>query len=46
VEFIEFVRPDAKFASIEALQEQMAQDTARAREILAAAPAAPLPASP
>jgi riboflavin kinase/FMN adenylyltransferase len=46
VEFIEFVRPDAKFASIEALQEQMAQDTARAREILAAAPAAPLPTSP
>jgi riboflavin kinase / FMN adenylyltransferase len=46
VEFIEFVRPDAKFASIEALKEQMAQDTARALEILASAPAEPVAASP
>jgi riboflavin kinase/FMN adenylyltransferase len=41
VEFIGFVRADAKFASAAALQEQIARDVARAREILAAAPAAP-----
>ena len=41
VEFIGFVRADAKFASAAALQEQMARDVERAREILAAAPAAP-----
>jgi riboflavin kinase / FMN adenylyltransferase len=38
VEFIGFVRADAKFASASALQEQIARDCARAREILAAAP--------
>ena len=42
VEFIDFVRPDAKFGSIEALQEQMAQDCRRARAILEAAPAEPM----
>ena len=42
VEFIGFVRADAKFASAAALQEQMARDVERAREILAAAPAAPV----
>ena len=41
VEFIDFVRADAKFASVEALQAQMAKDCARAREILEAAPAKP-----
>jgi riboflavin kinase/FMN adenylyltransferase len=41
-EFIGFVRADAKFASAEALQEQMARDVARAREMLAAAPVAPV----
>src|SRR5205085_10873351 len=32
-----FLRPEAKFASIEALTGQMAQDCARARELLSAA---------
>jgi riboflavin kinase/FMN adenylyltransferase len=41
VEFIDYVRPDTKFASIEALKEQIAQDCARAQAILAAAPAEP-----
>ena len=40
VEFIDFVRADAKFAIAAALQEQMAKDCDRAREMLAAAPAA------
>ena len=40
VEFIDFVRGDAKFASAEALKEQMAKDCARAPgRCLAAAPA-------
>ena len=42
VEFIGFVRADAKFASAAALQEQMARDCERARQMLAAAPAAPV----
>jgi riboflavin kinase/FMN adenylyltransferase len=42
VEFIGFVRADAKFASAAALQDQIARDCARAQEILAAAPAAPV----
>jgi riboflavin kinase / FMN adenylyltransferase len=46
VEFIAFVRPDAKFASIEALKEQMRQDCARAEAILAAAPPTPPIAHP
>jgi riboflavin kinase / FMN adenylyltransferase len=41
VEFIGFVRADAKFASAAALQEQMARDCERARQILAAAPVQP-----
>jgi riboflavin kinase / FMN adenylyltransferase len=41
VEFIGFVRADAKFASAAALQDQIAKDCARAQELLAAAPAAP-----
>jgi riboflavin kinase/FMN adenylyltransferase len=41
VEFIDFVRADARLASLEALQEQMALDVARVREILAAEPARP-----
>ena len=41
VEFVDFVRADAKFVSVEALQEQMAQDCARARAILATAPPEP-----
>jgi riboflavin kinase / FMN adenylyltransferase len=36
VEFIDFVRADAKFTSVEALQAQMDRDCARAREIVAA----------
>jgi riboflavin kinase / FMN adenylyltransferase len=41
VEFIGHVRADAKFASIEALKEQIARDCARAQEILDAAPIKP-----
>jgi riboflavin kinase / FMN adenylyltransferase len=41
VEFIGFVRADAKFASAESLQGQIAKDCGRAQEILAAAPTAP-----
>ncbi len=39
VEFIAFIRPDRRFDSAEALQEQMAKDCAEARARLAAAPA-------
>jgi riboflavin kinase/FMN adenylyltransferase len=42
VEFVDFVRPDAKFASVEALKEQIAKDCARAQAILKTAPAEPL----
>jgi riboflavin kinase/FMN adenylyltransferase len=41
VEFIDFVREDMKFASVEALKEQIARDCDRARAILDAAPAEP-----
>ena len=41
VELIGHVREDAKFASIEALKEQIAKDCARAQEMLDAAPAKP-----
>ncbi len=41
VEFIGFVREDAKFDSLEALKAQIAKDCARAQEILDQAPAAP-----
>jgi riboflavin kinase/FMN adenylyltransferase len=41
VEFIELIRGDAKFESIEALKQQMARDCERARHILARAPAVP-----
>ncbi len=41
VEFIDFIRPDRKFSSSEALIAQMDADCAQAREILAAAPATP-----
>jgi riboflavin kinase / FMN adenylyltransferase len=41
VEFIDFVRADAKFASIEALKQQIASDCARAQAILKTA--GPLP---
>ncbi|WP_374945249.1 bifunctional riboflavin kinase/FAD synthetase [Sphingomonas sp.] len=37
VELIEFLRPEAKFDTLDALQAQMAADCARAREILSAA---------
>jgi riboflavin kinase/FMN adenylyltransferase len=36
VEFVDFIRPDRKFDSSEALVEQMNRDVARARDILAA----------
>ena len=38
VELIDFVRPEKKFDGIEALKAQIAQDSDRARRILAAAP--------
>jgi riboflavin kinase/FMN adenylyltransferase len=41
VEFIDFLREDAKFRSPEDLSRQMAEDCARAAAILAAAPASP-----
>ena len=44
VEFIDFIRADRKFDSDEALIAQMQADCARARDILAAAPAV-VPAS-
>jgi FAD synthase len=45
VEFIAFVRPDAKFGSVEALKEQMQEDCRRARAILEAAPSEPIAAA-
>lgn len=39
VEFVGFIRPEAKFDSIEALIERMNEDTDAARSLLAAAPA-------
>jgi hypothetical protein len=44
VEFIAFVRPDARLPSLDALVEQMGKDCVRARAMLAAAPARPLSA--
>jgi riboflavin kinase / FMN adenylyltransferase len=44
VEFIDFVRPDARLPSLDALVEQMGKDCVRARAMLAAAPARPLTA--
>jgi riboflavin kinase/FMN adenylyltransferase len=41
VEFIDFIRADRKFATSEALIAQMEADCARARQILAGAPAVP-----
>jgi riboflavin kinase/FMN adenylyltransferase len=41
VEFIDFIRPDRRFDSAEALQAQMDADCGRAREILTQAPASP-----
>src|SRR5262249_26536904 len=43
VEFIDFVRADAKFTSIEALKAQMAEDCSRAQALLDQAPAEPTP---
>jgi riboflavin kinase/FMN adenylyltransferase len=40
VAFIDFIREELKFASVEALVRQMDDDTARARAALAAAPEA------
>jgi riboflavin kinase/FMN adenylyltransferase len=41
VEFIDFIRPDRKFSSSEALIKQMDADCAHARDILARTPAGP-----
>jgi riboflavin kinase / FMN adenylyltransferase len=41
VEFIDFVREDLKFASIEALKEQIARDCEKAQAMVDAAPAEP-----
>jgi riboflavin kinase / FMN adenylyltransferase len=43
VEFIAFVRPDAKFGSVEALKEQMQEDCRRARAMLEATCSEPGP---
>jgi riboflavin kinase/FMN adenylyltransferase len=42
VEFIDFIRPDRRFDSAEALQAQMDRDCTQARESLARAPARPV----
>lgn len=39
VSFIDFLRPEQKFSGLDALKDQIAKDSARAREILAATPA-------
>ncbi|KAB7739842.1 bifunctional riboflavin kinase/FAD synthetase [Parvibaculum sedimenti] len=39
VSFIGFLRPEQKFSGLDALKEQIAKDSARAREILATTPA-------
>jgi riboflavin kinase/FMN adenylyltransferase len=41
VEFIAYLRPDTRFASVEALKEQIARDCAEAETVLAAAPGKP-----
>lgn len=41
VEFIDFVRADARLASVDALKQQMVEDVARTREILAGTPSRP-----
>jgi len=41
VEFIDFIRPDRRFDSVEALRSQMEEDCQRARALLAAAPVEP-----
>jgi riboflavin kinase/FMN adenylyltransferase len=46
VELIDFVREDVKFASAEALKEQIARDCAKAQALLNAAPANPLDRDP
>jgi len=38
VSLIEFIRPEKKFAGLDALKAQIAADAARAREILSAVP--------
>src|SRR5438874_7821299 len=38
VSLVEFIRPEKKFAGLDALKAQIAEDAARAREILAATP--------
>jgi len=42
VDLIDYVRPDTKFTSVEALKQQIARDCARAQAILDAAPAKPV----
>ena len=42
VELVDFVREDLKFASVEALKEQIAKDCAKAQAMLDAAPAKPV----
>ena len=41
VELIEYIRPERKFADLNALIAQIGRDAAKARQILAATPAAP-----
>jgi riboflavin kinase/FMN adenylyltransferase len=41
VALIDFIRPERKFAGLDALKAQIAEDASRARDLLAAAPAEP-----
>jgi riboflavin kinase/FMN adenylyltransferase len=45
VALIDFIRPEQKFAGLDALKAQIAADAAQARAILAATPSSPLPAA-
>ena len=38
VAFVDFIRPEQKFAGLDALKAQIAEDARRAREILAGVP--------
>ena len=43
IAFVEYLRPEMKFADLDALKDQIAADSQTARNLLKTAPAAPLP---